>query len=114
PTSATSGSTSCPIGAIPLQKLTPMDLNALYRSLLDQGRRFASPPVRQHAPEVVARVKALRAKGRTWQSVADTISEEFPEEHAITRHAVAALHRRRSEPRARKKPAPGLKPRTVR
>jgi integrase len=38
----------------------------------------------------------------------------FPEERGITRHAVAALHRRRDEPR-RSQPAPaGLKPRTVR
>lgn len=102
------------IGGVPLQALTPMDLNELYRRLLDTGRRAPSPPVRQHAPEVVDAIRAHRSRGMTWQEVADTIAAEFPAEAGITRHAVAALHRRQSEPRRTRTQAPGLKPRTVR
>lgn len=102
------------IGGIPLQQLTPMDLNATYRKLLEAGRRRARPPVRQHGPAVVELVERLHAEGETWQAVADAVASAFPEESEITRHAVAALHHRRHEPR-RRQPAPdGLKPRTVR
>jgi len=34
------------VGAIRLQQLTPMDLNALYRTLLDSGRRPPGSPAR--------------------------------------------------------------------
>jgi hypothetical protein len=50
------------IGAIPLQRLSPMDLNALYRRLLDSGRKAPAPPARQHGPEIVEAVKRLRAR----------------------------------------------------
>jgi integrase len=102
------------IGSILLQQLTPMDLNAMYRKLVEEGRRRPRPPVRQHGQGVVELVERLHADGETWQAVADSVASAFPEESAITRHAVAALHRRRHEPR-RSQPAPdGLKPRTVR
>src|SRR5439155_18184140 len=65
------------IGGIPLQALTPIDLNELYRRLLDSGRRPPSPPKGQHRPEVVAALRALRVSGLTWQQVADEVSEQF-------------------------------------
>jgi integrase len=102
------------IGAIPLQRLSPMDLNALYRKLLDSGRKVPAPPARQHGPEIVDTVKRLRGQGLTWQQVADAVGEELPDEAGISRHAVAALHRRHAAPRPRKEAMPGLRPRTVR
>ncbi len=103
------------IGGVPLQSLTPMDLNDLYRRLLDGGRCPPTPPVRQHGPEVVSRVAKLRAERRTWQQVADAVGEEFPFANRLSRHAVAALARRQAVPRSpRHQPPAGLKPRTVR
>jgi integrase len=102
------------IGSIPLQQLTPMDLNGMYRKLLNDGRRRPKPPVRQHGPAVVDLVDRLYAEGRTWQAVADAVASTFPEESGITRHAVAALHRRRREPQPSQRAPDGLKPRTVR
>ncbi len=102
------------VGGIPLQLLTPMDLNAMYRKLLDEGRRRPKPPVRQHPPDVVELVEQLRKKGRSWQAVADGVAETFPDEAGITRHAVAALHRRRHDPKPARTTPAGLKPRTVR
>ncbi len=102
------------IGGIPLQQLTPMDLNAMYRKLLDEGRQRPTPPVRQHAAEVVELVERLRKKGGTWQAVADGVAETFLDETGITRHAVAALYRRRHQPQPRRVAPAGLKARTVR
>lgn len=102
------------IGGIALQQLTPMDLNAMYRTLLDEGRRRPTPPVREHPPAVVALVERLRDDGRTWQAVADGVAAAFPDESAITRHAVAAVHRRHHQPKATRTASPGLKARTVR
>ena len=103
------------IGAIPLQKLTPVDLNALYRRLLDEGRRLPKPPKRQHPPELLARARGLRTEGLTYEAIAEQLSCEFPEASALTRHAVAAMLRRAAAPRARtaRRP-PGLNARTVR
>lgn len=75
------------IGGIPLQRLTPMDLNAMYRRLLDEGRRRPTPPVREHKPEVVDLVERLRKKGNIWQAIADSVAERFVEEEGITRYA---------------------------
>jgi integrase len=103
------------IGGVPLQNLTPMDLNDLYRRLLDSGRRPPTPPLRQHPPELVSRVTVLRAEGWTWQEVADAVSKELPSGRGLTRHAVAALARRQAAPRrSKQQPPAGLKPRTVR
>lgn len=102
------------VGGIPVQQLTPMDLNAMYRKLLDEGRQRPKPPVRQHKPEVVELVERLRRKGQTWQAVADGVTDAFPEEIGITRHAIAAMHRRRHEPGPGRMAPAGLKARTVR
>jgi integrase len=92
-----------------------MDLNDLYRRLLDSGRRPPTPPLRQHPPELVSRVTVLRAEGRTWQEVADAVAKELPSGRGLTRHAVAALARRQAAPRrSKQQPPAGLKPRTVR
>lgn len=101
------------VGAIRLQQLTPMDLNALYRTLLDSGRRPPGSPIRRHDPAVLDRIARLRSEGHTWQQVADTVAGEFPDLDGITRHAVASAIRRAQEP----KPAPrdpGLSNRMVR
>ncbi len=88
------------IGAIPLQKLTPVDLNALYRRLLDEGRCLPKPPKRQHPPELLARAREWRAKGLTYEAVAERVVAEFPEAPGLSRHAVAAMLRRAAAPRA--------------
>jgi integrase len=103
------------IGAIPLQRLTPMDLNGLYRTLLDKGRRTPEPPKNRHSRELVELAKQLRDKGLTYQAIADRLSVEFPEETpALTRHAVAALLRRSESLGTRMAQPSGLKARTVR
>jgi integrase len=102
------------VGGILLQRLTPMDLNSLYRTLLEHGRRTPGPPKRQHDPELLNLVAKLRADGLTWQRVAEMVAERFPEEAGITKDAVAALHRRQQNPPSHTDPSPGLKPRTVR
>ncbi len=102
------------IGGLPLQQLTPIDLNRLYRHLLDNGRRPTQPPKRHHDAETVALVDELRAEGRTWQQVADEVANRIPDAVGITRDAVAALHRRRrQQPEPADQPQ-GLAPRTVR
>jgi integrase len=102
------------IGGIALQQLTPLDLTSMYRVLLESGRRPPASPVRVHAPEVVDLVAELRAQGFTWQAVADQVVAAFPDEVGLTRHAVAALSRRRTAPSAQTEVPAGLKPRTVR
>ena len=101
------------IGAIPLQKLSPIDLNQLYRLLLESGRcRRVGRPSRP--PELRERAVALRADGLTYQQVADQLRAEFTDEARITKHAVAALVRRETtEPSEADQPK-GLSPRTVR
>ncbi len=100
------------IGAVPLQKLTPVDLNQLYRRLLETGRH--RPRSRTARPCAVRERSAeLRATGLTYELVAAHLRDEFPGEAAITKNAVAALLRRAAESRS-DDPAAGLSPRTVR
>ena len=81
------------IGAVPLQKLAPVDLNQLYRRLLESGRHQPRGPAgRQSA--VRERAAALRAAGLTYEQVAEQLRDEFRDEAAITKNAVAALLRR--------------------
>jgi len=101
------------IGGIRLQELTPMDLNALYRKLLDSGRRPPGVPARHHDPAVLDLIAELKADGNTWQQVADAVGEAFPAEADITRDAVAAAHRRAQQPKPAEKSA-GLSNRMVR
>jgi integrase len=100
------------IGGSPLQQLKPTELTAMYRELLESGRREPTPPARVHPPELAAMVHRLRADGLTWQAIADEVSAAFSEASEMSRHAVAALHRRRQAPTPRTRLA-GLKPRTV-
>jgi len=101
------------IGGIRLQELTPMDLNAVYRKLLDSGRRTPGTPARQHDPAVLDLIAELKADGHTWKQVADAVGEAFPAEAGITRDAVAAAHRRAQQPKPPAK-GPGLSNRMVR
>jgi len=97
------------IGGIPLQKLTPMDLNALYRELLDSGGCSPGSPKRRHDPKLVALVDKLRGTGLTWQAVADEVGVHFPDQSDIMKHAVAALwrrHQQRPEPASSAPPGP--------
>lgn len=64
------------IGGVRLQQLTPMDLNALYRELLESGRRPPGTPPRRHDPAVIDLIARLHEEGRTWQEVADAVAEE--------------------------------------
>ena len=101
------------IGRIPLQKVSPVDLNQLYRLLLESGRcRRVARPVRQ--PEVRERAVSLRAEGLTYDQVADQLRTEFESEARITKHAVAALIRRQSIQSNESDEPKGLSPRTVR
>lgn len=102
------------IGGIALQQLTPLDLTSMYRVLRESGRRRPTPPTRVHCPDLVELVERLRAQGLTWQVVADRVNEAFPDEAGLTRHAVAAVRRRRTSQPARAATPAGLKPRTVR
>jgi integrase len=101
------------IGGIRLQELTPMDLNSLYRKLLESGRRPSGIPARQHDPAVLDLIDRLKGEGNTWQQVADAVGEAFPHQAGITRDAVAAAHRRAQQPKPAPK-TPGLSNRTVR
>lgn len=101
------------IGGIKLQQLTPMDLNALYRALLESGRRPASTPPRRHDPAILALINELRGQGLTWKQVAQEVGSRVPELAGITRDAVASLHRRSLQPKPAK-PIPGLSNRSVR
>ena len=100
------------IGAVPLQKLTPVDLNQLYRRLLDTGRHRRHSPARR-LPDVRERAAELRATGLTYERVAEQLRHEFHDEAAITKSAVAAMLRRAAEPIPDGSSA-GLAPRTVR
>lgn len=92
------------IGGIALQHLTPLDLTAMYRTLLESGRQPPTPPTRVHPQEVGEFVEVLRD---------DEVAATFPSESGISRHAVAALHRRRQAPPARRAMSAGLSPRMV-
>jgi integrase len=102
------------IGVIPLQQLSPVDLNQLYRRLLESDRK--RPGVPQRHPEAFhTRATELRAEGHTHEVIAAALREEFPDIAAnITRFAVAALLRRGAPKSYVDETQPGLSPRTVR
>ncbi len=82
------------IGGTALQELTPMDLNKLYRQLLDTT---TLPPAtsRKHPPETIERMLELQADGATAASIVQTLrTEGHPSAANLSRHAVAAIIRR--------------------
>jgi integrase len=101
------------IGNIPLQQLSPVDLNKLYRHLLDAGRR---PPntKRRRSPEVYERAVALRADGLTYEQTAESLRAEFESESKLNKHSVASLIRRGPPATIDPDWVSGLSPRTVR
>jgi len=103
------------IGNIPLQQLSPVDLNKLYRHLLDAGRR---PPntKRRRSPEVYKRAVALRADGLTYEQTAESLraESESESEGKLNKHSVAALIRRGPPAVVDPDSVSGLSPRTVR
>lgn len=101
------------IGAIHLQRLSPVDLNRLYRHLLEAGRRPPAPRS-QRPPEVYERAVELRAGGHSYEAVSDVLRVEFAGERDLTKHAVAALIRRGAPTAIEDHPAAGLSARTVR
>ncbi len=101
------------IGAIPLQQLSPVDLNRLYRHLLESGRRRPGTPSTR-APIVRERAADLRASGLTHEQIAQRVRAEFGAERAMTKHAVAAMLRRQSVAADTHEQSAGLSPRTVR
>ncbi len=101
------------IGAIPLQKLSPVDLNQLYRQLLESGRHRPGPrPGR--SPELRQRAAALRGEGLTYADVAERLRTEFEHEAGLTKNAVAAMVRRERTDAPAPEQTPGVAPRTVR
>jgi hypothetical protein len=103
-----------PIREIPLQQLSPVDLNQLYRRLLESDRK--RPGVPQRHPEALhQRATALRAENLTHETIAATLREEFPAEAGeMARFAVSALLRRGAPKSYANETQPGLSPRTVR
>lgn len=101
------------IGSIPLQKLSPVDLNRLYRQLLESGRRTPGPP-RRRSNEVRERAAELRADGARFSAIADQLRVEFPNEIAFTKDAVAAMVRRGTTSAPAAETTRGMAPRTVR
>ena len=102
------------IGVIPLQQLSPVDLNTLYRRLLVSDRQRPGPPKR-HPPELHQRANVLRTEGQTCEQIASTLQLEFPDAAGtITRFGVAALLRRGTPKSYAADAQPGLSPRTVR
>ena len=102
------------IGVIPLQQLSPVDLNSLYRRLLDSDRNRPGPPKR-HPPELHKRAHDLRADDRTCEQIAEVLQSEFAEvAGTITRFGVVALLRRGTRKSYVSDAQPGLSPRTVR
>lgn len=96
------------IGALPLQELTPADLNNLYRTLLDSQRTEPSTS-RRHPPETIVRMEQLHNEGHTAASIAEALQAEgHPSAEGLTRHAVAATLRRRT--RNRKDTVPQWQP----
>jgi integrase len=105
------------LGAIPLQQLSPVDLNRLYRELLTNGRQPTHVPTRRYPDSLYDRVLELRFEGHSYRSTAAMLRDEYPEHaEAITRDVVASICRRASETAAAPAPAPskGLSPRSVR
>ena len=87
------------IGGIGLQELTPMDLNDLYRQLLNTT---TLPPAtsRKHPPETMDRMLELHSEGVTAARIAETLRNEGHASAAnLTRHAVAAIIRRQKNNR---------------
>jgi len=101
------------IGGIPLQQLSPVDLNKLYRHLLDSGRRRADPK-RRRSPKVYERAVALRADGLTYEQTAESLRAEFDSESKLNKHSVASLIRRGPPATIDPDSVSGLSPRTVR
>ncbi len=102
------------VGVIPLQQLSPVDLNQLYRRLLESDRNRPGPPKR-HPPELHQRAHDLRADGLTCEQIAEALQTQFPSAAAdMTRFAVAALLRRGAPKSYVSDTQPGLSPRTVR
>jgi integrase len=101
------------IGSIPLQQLSPVDLNKLYRHLLEAGRRGPNPN-RRRSPAVYERAVALRADGLTYEQVAETLRAEFEGESKLNKNAVASLIRRGAPTPVDPDAVSGLSARTVR
>ena len=82
------------IGVVPLQQLSPVDLNTLCRRLLKSDRKQPGVPKRQ-STELHIRAHALRADGLTCEQVAAALQAEFPAVAGdMIRFAVAGLLRR--------------------
>jgi len=104
------------IGNIRLQQLTPIHLNKLYRTLLDEGRKPTGRNARRHPDEIVNTVINLKEKGRTYQQITDALAAEHPDDAAsFTRHTVSGIYRRSQTPKQapRHERQPGLAPRMV-
>lgn len=100
------------IGAIPVQRLSPIDLNRMYRVLLESGR--LQPGRLGRSRLVFDRCSELRREGMTFEQVAEKLRVEFADEATITKNAVAALLRRGESSSGAGTRAAGLSPRTVR
>ncbi|MGH1487969.1 MAG: tyrosine-type recombinase/integrase [Acidimicrobiales bacterium] len=85
------------LGGLKLQKLSPQHLNEFYRILAGQSVKVEVGGQHHHQPAVYDRVRVLRESGATYQSIADQLVTEFPQNRPLTRHAVAAIVRRQHQ-----------------
>lgn len=95
------------IGAMPLQQLAPLHLNELYQELAHRSVVLPAGATRRHDP----RIAELRAQECSYREIADQLAVEFPNEPALSRHAVARIVARSREQRVGER---GLSVRTVR
>lgn len=102
------------IGGRHLQQLTPMDLNSLYRTLLESGRHPGVAAPRRYEEALLDEIRGLRADGLTWQQVADDLNNRYPELQSVTRHSVASAVRRADQPKPTRVRDLGLSNRMVR
>lgn len=79
------------IGAIRLTELRPIHLNDLYKAIGDHPIATPQHGNRQHDPLIYRRITHLRESKLTYQAIANTLAEEFPDEPSLTRHAVARI-----------------------
>ena len=79
------------IGGIRLQKLGPVHLNELYRSLQDQSTALPAGTNRRHNPKIYPRIGYLRDRGTSYRQIAETLTVEFPDDPPLTKAAVAAI-----------------------
>lgn len=82
------------IGGMKLQQLGPIHLNDLYRDLQKKAVTSDDSSNRRHNPKIYPRIAFLRDRGTSYQAIANTLADEFPDNKPLSKNAVAAIIRR--------------------